>query len=375
MLEKEIVSYNSLLRTWEETNSQKLEKFLNVSNPIEFRYFFKELLIGVMDFDRLWNEMNSFAITNISGYISMTNNLKIILPEKFVIEKNKREVLIQKAMQENHDWKNSLNNRRSSGRNPQNANNSVEIEVPEYMELIFKDSQKVFKTFLKVCQNLENSLDKYPSLVTNFYDDAYIEIENSINALEKKIDLLPPPDLSDLYPDIQKYAESIMVYDINKNSSIIQDLPNYNNQMLNMLNQGNLLTNYNLNFRNKNNIFTMNMNNFPEVNNKLRSLEGKRKNIHDKIIRYGITSGNAPKLLKVLEEMNPEFPVFLPRLAELVTLEKQQTEDALNFLLAKSPELGKYDSMAQVLMFSKPTEVGKLIDSLLKKYEGSNIKL
>ena len=67
--------------------------------------------------------------------------------------------------------------------------------------------------------------------------------------------------------------------------------------------------------------------------------------------------------------MNPEFPVFLPRLAELVKLEPDQTEKTLNFVLAKHPKLGKYDAMSQVLMFTESDELTAMIDELIKKYD------
>jgi len=61
------------------------------------------------------------------------------------------------------------------------------------------------------------------------------------------------------------------------------------------------------------------------------------------------------KMETLLAEMNPEFPVNLARIAELIEEEKTVVEESLIYTLNKHPEIGKYDSMSQMLVFSGKT--------------------
>jgi hypothetical protein len=49
-------------------------------------------------------------------------------------------------------------------------------------------------------------------------------------------------------------------------------------------------------------------------------------------------------------------------------MDKSLVERSLKLILGKSPDIGEYDDMSQVLMFTKPDEVTSLIDELLDKY-------
>ena len=122
MLEKEISNYNDLLTSWEASNSKRLEKFINTSNPNEFRFMFKQLIFELLNYDKLWNELNSYAIANLSGFINMANHLKLIPPEKFKIEMNGVGIPIRSALEENNQIQRSISSRkRFSGRIPQNG--------------------------------------------------------------------------------------------------------------------------------------------------------------------------------------------------------------------------------------------------------------
>ncbi|MHA1224601.1 MAG: RING finger domain-containing protein [Candidatus Heimdallarchaeaceae archaeon] len=70
----------------------------------------------------------------------------------------------------------------------------------------------------------------------------------------------------------------------------------------------------------------------------------------DKIAEIEKKSAN---LIEQLEKMNPEFPVNLDRLAELINLSKEETEEAIKHTLYKFPDIGKYDDMAQMFVFSE----------------------
>ena len=67
-------------------------------------------------------------------------------------------------------------------------------------------------------------------------------------------------------------------------------------------------------------------------------------------------------------KVTPEFPVFFPRLAELVDSNRELTERALMYVLQRNPEIGKYNTMAQVLKFSDPDKVGSKIEHLISFY-------
>lgn len=69
------------------------------------------------------------------------------------------------------------------------------------------------------------------------------------------------------------------------------------------------------------------------------------------------------KMYEVLDQLNPEFPINLERLAELAGLDKNLTERTLEFVLEITPEIGKYDQMSQMLVFDKPEKVRKAVRS------------
>ncbi len=73
-----------------------------------------------------------------------------------------------------------------------------------------------------------------------------------------------------------------------------------------------------------------------------------------------------PKLLDTLNKFNPEYQVFLPRLAELLELDNDRAEGALKFTLEGYPELGAYDDMAQV--FKPADKLNLYIDDLMKQF-------
>ncbi len=79
----------------------------------------------------------------------------------------------------------------------------------------------------------------------------------------------------------------------------------------------------------------------------------------DEIIK---TEKKSLKMENLLAEMNPEFPVNLERMAELMGEEKTITEEILIYTLNKRQNIGKYDSMSQMFVFS-----GKTIKKQQKK--------
>lgn len=112
-----------------------------------------------------------------------------------------------------------------------------------------------------------------------------------------------------------------------------------------------------------------------EEDDKLRNDYLEKKESFEPIIRKYIKAVvESSIVLSVLKQMNPEFPVFLPRLAELTELDKSSVEKALKLILQKTPDIGRYDPMAQVLMFNKPEEVLQLLNSIIDKGDPTKYK-
>jgi len=79
-------------------------------------------------------------------------------------------------------------------------------------------------------------------------------------------------------------------------------------------------------------------------------------------------------VLETLKKIDPEFPVFLPRLAELTDMDLNLVEECVKYILRINPDIGKYDGLSQVLILTKENEVAKYIDILLKSFDGRTKK-
>jgi len=99
-----------------------------------------------------------------------------------------------------------------------------------------------------------------------------------------------------------------------------------------------------------------------------RKNDNKFAMIKKQIIAYAEAASVEPQVLQILLQMDPGFPVYLPRLAELVGSELNLTEQALRYVLQRNIELGKYDRMSQMFKFNDPKEATKQLKSIINLY-------
>lgn len=69
------------------------------------------------------------------------------------------------------------------------------------------------------------------------------------------------------------------------------------------------------------------------------------------------------KVLKVIQQLRPNIPVTLPRIAELVQTPKKYVEDILQAILEQKPMLGEFLNLEQVFILKEDTD--ELIDDLI----------
>lgn len=380
MFKEEISNYNSLLIDWVEQSQKVLEKLLETDKPRTFRFIFKELLVKVLDFEKLWNELYNFAYSNFPIYLENLQQMNLTPPTNFVLGDNEQAVLplLPVINQHKRSIQKNTNFLQKKFWNKQ-RDNTQERELPGiYIDLIgkvYSESEKAYKTFIVVCEELIRSVEKYKTISYAFFDTWLKEFEKILVQIREKLNTQPPPDINEINPLLQKYSEMQAIWEEHKIIGILHSSADYINQLQLKASQGNLLNMYNLVFPNPELLANATFENFPDVKSRYQNIILRRQELEQQIRIYGIIASNAPKVLRILEQMNPEFPVYLQRLTELTMLEKRMTEDALKYVLAKTPELGKYDELSQILMFTKPNEVGEMIDSLLKEYDSNNSKL
>jgi len=90
-----------------------------------------------------------------------------------------------------------------------------------------------------------------------------------------------------------------------------------------------------------------------EIKNKEKELNNRLNVVATQLKEVGVKEKSSRKLLSIFGQMNPEFPVNIDRLAELLEEDKVKTEETILYTLSKYPDIGKYDQMAQMLVFSK----------------------
>ena len=89
-----------------------------------------------------------------------------------------------------------------------------------------------------------------------------------------------------------------------------------------------------------------------EIKNREKELESRLNVVANQIKEVGKQEEKSRKMLSIFEQMNPEFPVNIDRIAELVKVEKTVAEEILIYTLNKYSKIGKYDPMSQMFVFS-----------------------
>ncbi|MFX0065243.1 MAG: tetratricopeptide repeat protein [Candidatus Hermodarchaeota archaeon] len=77
----------------------------------------------------------------------------------------------------------------------------------------------------------------------------------------------------------------------------------------------------------------------------------------------------ALQILQALKNLNPEFPVFVPRLAKLVEMNERETTRLLHFILNQNPAIGKYDETRRAFIFNNPAIILTVIDNIIQEYK------
>ena len=90
-----------------------------------------------------------------------------------------------------------------------------------------------------------------------------------------------------------------------------------------------------------------------EIKNKEKELNNRLNIVASQLKEVGVKEKISRKLLLIFDQMNPEFPVNIDRIAELLEEDKVKAEETILYTLSKYPNIGKYDQMAQMLVFNK----------------------
>lgn len=125
-------------------------------------------------------------------------------------------------------------------------NNKLHFWCYKVLPLVYDDSLSYYEILCKVKQKLNELIDKYEG-----FDDAIEEIENTVKALQDKIDKLDTEFITGL---VEKYLGQMILVGITDNGYIIYDIPDswkdieFNTTGLDitneMLSQNGLVANY-----------------------------------------------------------------------------------------------------------------------------------
>jgi hypothetical protein len=224
--------------------------------------------------------------------------------------------------------------------------------------------QKVNEIYASII-NKNGLMDLYGKEINDLHDLLFLNIQKYTNLIMNN----ERPSKEEL----ENASEIILVHTDfnNKISSLINYSKNvYNNREqsvdLNMM--GLQSENYQATIINLSQWYNDAKKSHSEKMNDLIKNEWKdyKNKVVPKINEFHTLYESEPVILETLSKFDPEFQVFLPRLAELLDKDIEFTGRALKFTLHAHPELGIYNDMAQVF---KPVDtIGKQIDELLKDF-------
>ncbi|MBA7556481.1 hypothetical protein ES705_49190 [subsurface metagenome] len=250
---------------------------------------------------------------------------------------------------------------------------------------IYPNLNKAIVMYEETINNLEKEQEIVILKGQKIIDEIIFSIEELTKQIKNKLEAVPPPVIEDFRYILHERAGLISMYLWYEKRQYVPDKVNYLEGRIQRRTQRGTrrkiqedprkthLNIWNKQYSNFQNLIELNVVNdyykqrFKQVNQDFAEYSSK-------ILQYSIVIENSHKILENLKEMNPEFPLFLPRLAELAEMDKEDTEESLIHVLKKHPKIGKYDKMSQVLVFSKPDEISNLIDKLLKQYEQTSVK-
>lgn len=346
-----VKNYENMFRMWIQSVESERKVLAQTSTPIEFQRSFLKLIEHIVYFDSLWFEMEEKVNSLFKGVIRYAVKVKIPKPPYFTFEPLNSEY-------------------------PDKVDADLVLTEYETLYSILPLSKDAIDLFFDVIQELKESPTQFQMIVQNYQNEIISRQAGFIDELTTKLNKSPPPTLPELYPLLQNLIISHLFlshYDINHTYPLID--PNSHSY--------NMFTNaYNRVFSGNDKLFLLTKKSdgklefhqftqteeFERIKESYISNNEKMEVLTDKISSFAEAASLEPRILQTLLKMDPEFPVFLPRLAELVDSDRELTERALMYVLQRNPEIGKYNTMAQVLKFSDPDKVGSKIEHLISLY-------
>jgi len=229
-----------------------------------------------------------------------------------------------------------------------------------------------YRLFSDICNDLERNFEKIKALGIKYKTQLLQQRTDVLGDLDKKLNSSPPLESHDFLSEIELFTKLATIYNSldgwNLRKHLAGTLKKHKLKK-NTSDENNIFMFIDKEIRIPWNIsesFTIRT---EETRDLVAKQNGMFKDYFRKILRIRELDEYSQILLKQLEKMDPEFQVNLSRLAELVKMKKEITEETLLYLLRKYPKIGKYDEMSQMLRFAKPEDVTNLIDKLLKLYD------
>ena len=250
--------------------------------------------------------------------------------------------------------------------------NTKELRIPftkdkiENSRNFFPEIKEVESILNRILQNLEDEPVRIIKVVRSNLEVSLEEIDDEVRTLEKVI-VSVVPNIEVLLNGYRKIAESkylrnylkqfkpnqlsVKFQTIDRAKQVIEDFRRRTDKVCKFTFDLGGLFDFELN--------QVDLSKWYKEKIETEEMERKGKEIQNRIsflvkqideIVKNETKSN--KMKNLLSEMNPEFPVNLERIAELVGEEKTVAEETLVYTLNKYPQIGKYDSMSQMVVFS-----------------------
>lgn len=370
MIKDLLNTYTAIFDDWIGEASKLKMKLKETQDPFLFKRFFIKTVEIIDQFDAIWTSLCTGLndIFNIVGRFSKQYGLTP--PPSFVIlDEKSPDNTINIPIVAYYEELKTLSTR-MKGRTEE------KVLLPNLMIFSLLPTSKIaFNLFIEITEKYPNYPKKYSDLITNYQLKMLNSLKQTVQQLETSFEESPPPTLKEMQPlfqDLNTNLNLLNYYLPGRTYSIIEQkgsIYEHQIQLYQPYFQGQkqlkLLAKF---FAEVNYQPSPDTSEFKDIQNQYSDLQTRIKLFTENLNSYAKIVLVEPKVLETLKKMDPEFPVFLPRLSELVEEEKKQTESALKIVLLRAPKIGKYDSMSQVLKFTKPHEVGNMIGNLLEQY-------
>jgi len=359
--------YSNQLKVWINGINTEIEILNQTVNPIEFQNSFFKFIFHIIYFDSLLKDIEDEIRAFINLTLKFSKDLGLPQPQNFILD---NKIPIFSLIDEiEKDGKGSYGKGRHAKR---------EIKRSSYFFSMIPFSSEAYELFNNEIENIEKYVTKYSNLVFAYQQQILDFQKKAIIEIESLLPQVPPPTPQQLYPLLQNLVvSSKMSGKISGRGTDVPQLGRLQSEtfkpflstIMRFFNGQDKLYTHDKVLQNANILSAQEKPELEEIRKERSENNQRGSELKDRLKKYAQTAALEPKVLETLTKMDPEFPVFLPRLAELIEEEKELTESALKFVLQRSPDIGKYDSMSQVLKFSKPEEAHSMIDNLLQSYK------